>query len=173
MFSLILCALRFTTLCPPGPPRNFDNRWLIVPYTGLVQTLRLAIAEGARSSYGGLGAHLEVQSRPDLWTARNHAGQPGWVSLSLRVLCNNAFVDSQIIPKMQASVSDLSHVIYRHQKRPVRTDAIATRPTSVPNLAFRVFEDGDDVSEDARNEKITELPAQTRRYLHRETRHAS
>ena len=31
----------------------------------------------------------------------------------------------------------------------------ATRSTNVLNLALRVFEDGDDMSEDARNEKIT------------------
>ena len=73
---------------------------------------------------------------------------------SLRVLCNDTSVDFQITPERRGSIADLSHVIYRHQ---VRTDAIATRPTNVLNLALRVFEDGDDVSEDARNEKITEL----------------
>ena len=48
-------------------------------------------------------------------------------------------------------------MIYRHQKQSVRTDVIATRPTNVLNLALRVFEDRDGVSEDAQNEKITEL----------------
>jgi len=116
----------------------------------------------------------------------------------LLFFCNNALNSLQRSPKRQASVSDLSYMISRHQKQPIRTGAIASFPTlaaltrgfsrvaamlplhdkkefaeryndaqspNVLNIALRIFKDEDDMSENAWNEKITELANANRETL--------
>ncbi|OCH83943.1 acetyl CoA carboxylase [Obba rivulosa] len=93
-------------------------------------------------------------------------------------------------PRRQASVSDLTYMINRHQKQPLRTGAIASfpnlvtlsrgfnrvagmlplfdreeyiqrygndQPPNVLNLALRIFDEKDNMSEDEWSKKIDEL----------------